>query len=57
MQRHRLPSSAVCISSGVGARPASLPRASAAWQATTKPGVQKPHWLPWKAAMRSAGET
>ena len=54
MQRHRLPSSPVCISSADGERPASLARASVAWQATTKPGVQKPHWLPWNSAMRAA---
>ncbi len=43
VQRHRLPSKPFCRSSGVGSTPLSLHDSRAAWQATTKPGVQNPH--------------
>jgi len=54
VQRHRLPSSARSMTASVGACPRALHAASAAWQATVMPGVQKPHCEPWKPASRSA---
>ena len=53
MQRHRLPFSAFSICSALGALFLSSCLVSAAWQATTMPGVQKPRWLPWCLAMAS----
>ena len=55
MQRHRLPSSAFSMASGAGSPPPhARALASAAWHATTMPGVQKPHCEPWNAAIVSA---
>ena len=54
VQRHKLPSSAFSICSALGVLPLSSCLLSAAWHATTMPGVQNPHWLPWCLAMASA---
>ena len=54
MQRQMLPSRPFSMTASVGACPRALHAVSVAWQATTMPGVQKPHCEPWKPASRSA---
>lgn len=50
----RLPSRPCIIAWVVGGIPASAACARVEWQATTKPGVQNPHWDAWLLAKLSA---